>query len=58
MCVPWESNPQPFELLTQCSTTEPQEHLNSDPERNKYRLNGGSKPLYEHMIRKLQLSAG
>ncbi len=25
-CVPWESNPQPFALLTQCSTTEPQEH--------------------------------
>ncbi len=27
ICVPWESNPQPFALLTQCSTTEPQEHL-------------------------------
>ncbi len=26
MCVPWESNPQPFALLTQCSTTEP--HMN------------------------------
>ncbi len=26
MHVPWESNPQPFALLTQCSTTEPQEH--------------------------------
>ncbi len=26
MCVLWESNPQPFVLLTQCSTTEPQEH--------------------------------
>ncbi len=26
ICVPWESNPQPFALLTQCSTTEPQEH--------------------------------
>ncbi len=25
ICVPWESNPQPFALLTQCSTTEPQE---------------------------------
>ncbi len=25
MCDPWESNPQPFALLTQCSTTEPQE---------------------------------
>ncbi len=26
MCVSWELNPQPFTLLTQCSTTEPQEH--------------------------------
>ncbi len=26
MCVPWELNPQPFALQTQCSTTEPQEH--------------------------------
>ncbi len=26
MCVPWELNPQPFVLLTQCFTTEPQEH--------------------------------
>ncbi len=26
MHVPWELNPQPFVLLTQCSTTEPQEH--------------------------------
>ncbi len=27
VCVPWELNPQPFALLTQCSTTEPQELL-------------------------------
>ncbi len=27
MCFPWELNPQPFALLTQCSTTEPQEQL-------------------------------
>ncbi len=27
MCVPWDLNPQPFALLTQYSTTEPQEHL-------------------------------
>ncbi len=25
MCVPWELNSQPFALLKQCSTTEPQE---------------------------------
>ncbi len=28
MCVPWELNPQPFALLMQCSTTEPQEQYN------------------------------
>ncbi len=28
MCFSWESNPQPFALLTQCSTTESQEHFN------------------------------
>ncbi len=27
MCFPWELNPQPFALLTQYSTTEPQEHI-------------------------------
>ncbi len=26
MSVPWELNPQPFALLTQCSTTELQKH--------------------------------
>ncbi len=26
VCVPWELNPRPFALLTQRSTTEPQEH--------------------------------
>ncbi len=25
ICVPWELNPRPFALLTQCSTTEPHE---------------------------------
>ncbi len=27
MCIPWELNPQPFALLMQCSTIEPQEHF-------------------------------
>ncbi len=27
VCVPWELNPQPFALLTQSSTTEPQEYV-------------------------------
>ncbi len=26
MCVAWVLNPQPFAMLTQCSTTEPQEY--------------------------------
>ncbi len=26
VCVPWELNPRPFALLTQCPTTEPQVH--------------------------------
>ncbi len=35
MCVPWELNPQPFALLTQCSTTEPQEHYSTILLENK-----------------------
>ncbi len=27
MCVLWESNPQPFAQLTQCSTTEPHRNI-------------------------------
>ncbi len=27
VCVPWELNPKHFALLTQCSTTEPQEQV-------------------------------
>ncbi len=30
MYVPWELNPQPFVLLTQCSTTEPQDTYKSN----------------------------
>ncbi len=29
VCVSWELNPQPFALLTQYSTNEPQEHYNT-----------------------------
>ncbi len=36
MCVPWELNPQPFVLLMQCSTNEPQKH--KAPPSNKCRL--------------------
>ncbi len=46
MCVPWESNPQPFALLTQCSTTEPHRNtfmrhcvftLNSEQTQTRFR---------------------
>ncbi len=37
MCVPWESNPQPFALQTQCSTTEP--HRNTHGQIYLYALN-------------------
>ncbi len=33
-CVSWELNTQPFALLTQCSTTEPQEHMQDICHRN------------------------
>ncbi len=37
ICVPWELNPQLFALLTECSTTEPQEHCTHICEhRNTY----------------------
>ncbi len=35
MCVPWELNPQPFALLTQCSTTETQEHKQSKQSKQR-----------------------
>ncbi len=38
MCVPWELNPWPIALLTQCSTTEPQEHLYHEILRKKSEL--------------------
>ncbi len=38
MCVPWELNPWPFALLTQCSTTEPQEHPTKITPRAQWRL--------------------
>ncbi len=34
MYVPWELNPQPFALLTQGSTTEPQEDISWLPSSN------------------------
>ncbi len=41
MCVPWELNPRPFSLLTQCSTTEPQEH-----QTNTIRYNNNFSYIY------------
>ncbi len=50
MCVPWELNPQPFALLTQCSTTEPQERQPCRPiwysvRRMVWALTGWPPPL-------------
>ncbi len=44
-CVPWELNPQPFALLTQCSTTEP--HWNTDIVTFYFNLY-----LYEYIFKK------
>ncbi len=48
MCVPWKLNPQPFALLTQCSTTEPQEQLQIERENYIVALDSRSmtKSLY------------
>ncbi len=40
-CVPWESNPQPFAQLTQCSTTEPHRNTGVHPLRQKNKLSAG-----------------
>ncbi len=45
MCVPCESNPQPFALLTQCSTTEPQEHRGANSSGVKKVTNYPPPPL-------------
>ncbi len=38
-CVPWESNPQPFAQLTQCSTTEPHRNTPGATSHIPYKLN-------------------
>ncbi len=40
MCVPWELNPQHFALLTQCSTTEPQQHVVNVVNHSMLHING------------------
>ncbi len=46
VCVSWEFNPQPFALLTQCSTTEPQEHFSDGQIRSpaKHQLSQAGRP--------------
>ncbi len=39
MYVPWESNPQPFALLMQCSTTEPQRNTYTYYKQDKNKEN-------------------
>ncbi len=50
MCVPWELNPQPIALLTQCSTTEPQEHLYHEILRKKSELGDVNVQLREKKL--------
>ncbi len=45
VCVPWELNPQPFALLTQCSTTEPQQHYFNDWSLHFYYFEGRTNGL-------------
>ncbi len=53
MCDPWELNPQPFALLTQCSTTEPQEHFTATTAMN---ISQGNKYFYYFMLTKVNNS--
>ncbi len=48
ICVPWESNPQPFALLTQCSTTEP--HRNTEDLPTPIR-NSGSLSIFKQQLK-------
>ncbi len=50
-CVPWESNPQPFAQLTQCSTTEP--HRNTVHDSALYTNRSSSPPKYVSVLREL-----
>ncbi len=53
LSIPWELNPQPFALLTQCSTTESQEHyiscISINTRYNNYKCNN----LFIFQLRKL-----
>ncbi len=53
LSIPWELNPQPFVLLTQCSTNESQEHyiscININTRYNNYKCNN----LFIFQLRKL-----
>ncbi len=46
ICVPWELNPWPFALLTQCSTTEPQEHYITTLQTHSQLNNGTHEGLF------------
>ncbi len=49
MCVPWESNPQPFALLTQCSTTEPHRNTYNVYILKKMSVNRNLRPLINNI---------
>ncbi len=53
MCVPWELNPQPFALLTQCSTTETQEHVETFEKKQQRQLLVGL--LFQHDLTAIRI---
>ncbi len=67
MCVPWESNPQPFALLTQCSTTEPHRNTRNYEEKNQnceikshnnllyFLISGGNELPYYYLMHGLNI---
>ncbi len=48
VCVPWESNPQPFALLTQCSTTEPHRNTGDADDKNHHVSGQGGRLVCHH----------
>ncbi len=53
MCVPWELNPQPFTLIMQCSTTEPQEqcsHRCQNKSHNIVKVKSPSSDAYQKKL--------
>ncbi len=52
ICVPWESNPQPFALQMQCSTTEP--HRNTLPTPTFLKAQNNNLDFFFNVVFKLK----